>query len=109
MKSPPINIPSILFVLTLLWVSSATADDVVILAAKFQQQASTPGSTQWSVSVTLKHNDSGWDHYADEWRIVGIDGQVFVTHPCNQCSTKILKTIDTFEIRALILQSQFQF
>jgi hypothetical protein len=77
MKSLAINRPSILFVLTLLWISSVTADDIDILAASFQQQASQLGSTQWSVSVTLKHNDTGWDHYADEWRIVDIDGQVF--------------------------------
>lgn len=25
--------------------------------------------------VTLKHEDSGWDHYADYWRVVTEDGQ----------------------------------
>lgn len=24
----------------------------------------------WRVGVTLKHADSGWDHYADGWRLV---------------------------------------
>ena len=27
-------------------------------------------------SVTLKHADSGWDHYADKWEVVAPDGTV---------------------------------
>jgi hypothetical protein len=30
----------------------------------------------WSVAVTLHHGDSGWDHYADEWRVVDGAGRV---------------------------------
>lgn len=29
----------------------------------------------WSVNVTLQHADTGWDHYADGWRIVTADGR----------------------------------
>jgi hypothetical protein len=25
--------------------------------------------------VTLKHGDTGWDHYADAWRVVSSDGK----------------------------------
>lgn len=28
----------------------------------------------WRASVTLEHEDSGWDHYADAWRLVDKDG-----------------------------------
>jgi len=28
----------------------------------------------WSFSVTIKHADTGWDHYADAWRVVDKDG-----------------------------------
>ena len=77
MKMPTITRTSILSVLTLICIGSASADDVNILSAHFQQQAQHQGGTQWSVSVTLRHNDTGWDHYADEWRIVDIDGQIF--------------------------------
>lgn len=28
----------------------------------------------WTVLVTLSHPDTGWDHYADGWRIVDADG-----------------------------------
>jgi hypothetical protein len=24
----------------------------------------------WTFSVTLRHNDQGWDHYADKWIVV---------------------------------------
>lgn len=50
----------------------AEADDVKILAADF----TSSGDNQWSVSVTLKHNDSGWNHYADNWRVVDGEGNV---------------------------------
>ncbi len=32
---------------------------------------------RWNVSVTLKHSDTGWDHYADGWRVVSFSGEVF--------------------------------
>ena len=30
----------------------------------------------WRASVTLQHDDTGWDHYADAWRVVDSDGNV---------------------------------
>ncbi len=50
----------------------AEADDVKIVAADFVSR----GNNQWSVSVTLKHADAGWDHYADNWRVTDGDGNV---------------------------------
>ncbi len=29
----------------------------------------------WRFDVTLRHNDTGWDHYADAWRVVDPDGR----------------------------------
>ncbi len=29
--------------------------------------------------VTLKHDDKGWDHYANEWQILSPDGEVLGT------------------------------
>lgn len=46
--------------------NTAGADEVKILAADFDSS----GGNRWSVNVTLKHNDTGWDHYADNWRVV---------------------------------------
>ncbi len=28
----------------------------------------------WSFSVTLSHPDTGWDHYADGWRVLDMEG-----------------------------------
>ena len=50
----------------------ASADNAKILAADFQSL----GSHRWSVSVTLKHGDTGWDHYSDRWRVVDDEGNV---------------------------------
>lgn len=33
----------------------------------------------WRADVTLRHNDTGWDHYADAWRVVSPDGKVLAT------------------------------
>jgi len=33
----------------------------------------------WTFEVTLRHPDTGWDHYADGWRIVAPDGTVLGT------------------------------
>lgn len=33
----------------------------------------------WSFSVTVRHDDGGWDHYADRWEVVGPDGGVLGT------------------------------
>ena len=33
----------------------------------------------WHFEVTVQHADTGWEHYADAWRVVGPDGTVFGT------------------------------
>ncbi len=33
----------------------------------------------WTFRVSLYHNDTGWDHYADAWRIVDKDGKALET------------------------------
>ena len=50
----------------------AGAADVV--AAGAQRQGDT-----WTFSATVRHGDTGWDHYADAWRVVGPDGTVYGT------------------------------
>ena len=29
----------------------------------------------WTISVTWRHPDTGWDHYADGWEVLDADGQ----------------------------------
>ena len=33
----------------------------------------------WSFEVTVRHGDTGWEHYADAWRVAGPDGAVYGT------------------------------
>ncbi len=33
----------------------------------------------WQFNVTVRHDDAGWEHYADAWRVVGPDGTVYGT------------------------------
>ena len=38
-----------------------------------------PTGDTWRFDVTVCHADTGWDHYADAWRVVGPDGTVYGT------------------------------
>lgn len=51
---------------------TSNAGDVKIMAADFQGST----SNHWAVSVTLKHSDTGWEHYADNWRIIDDAGNI---------------------------------
>lgn len=55
-------------------VFSAIAGEVEIVKVRFEQRAGS-----WQVSTTLRHADSGWDHYADAWRVVDEQGNVLGT------------------------------
>jgi len=46
------------------------AGEVEIVNVKLLQHASS-----WTAQVTLRHTDTGWDHYADGWRVVSPDGK----------------------------------
>ncbi len=50
------------------------ADDAVIEAATARASGG-----DWTVAVTLRHGDTGWDDYADGWRVVDGDGTVLGT------------------------------
>ncbi|MGB0411088.1 MAG: hypothetical protein ACPGFA_05845 [Pikeienuella sp.] len=47
-------------------------------------EATRSGDT-WRFSVAVDHADTGWEHYADMWRVVGPDGAVYgervLAHP----------------------------
>ncbi len=60
--------------LSALWSVPAVAGEADIVATK----AELVGKT-WRFDVTVLHDDTGWDHYADKWDIVGEDGTVFGT------------------------------
>ncbi len=45
------------------------ASDVEIVNVQAVQSGGT-----WRFDVTLRHADSGWDHYADGWEVLAPDG-----------------------------------
>ena len=50
--------------------SAVNAGEVEIVKVKAEKQRA-----DWVFHVTLKHGDTGWDHYADAWRVVTEDGK----------------------------------
>ncbi|MFT7235844.1 MAG: hypothetical protein ACI9QV_001430 [Methylophagaceae bacterium] len=50
----------------------AKANEVEILAAALIHQS----HDEYLVNVKLRHQDTGWDHYADEWRIIDVQGNI---------------------------------
>ena len=47
----------------------ALADGPVVVGAAASQSGGT-----WRFDVTVSHPDTGWDHYADGWKVEGPDG-----------------------------------
>ena len=69
--------PTLLRLFAALFAFASTAGyagDVEVVAVTFNKQGRT-----WSVDTTLRHADSGWNHYADAWRVVTVDGRVLGT------------------------------
>lgn len=70
------------------------------------------GDDIFSFAVTVRHDDSGWDHYADRWEVVAPDGAVLGTrvllHPHeneqpftrSQSGIRIPAGIETVTVRA---------
>lgn len=63
-----------LLFLLLLPVATINADKVVVEHAVAECEA-----RQCRFDVTLRHADTGWDHYADQWRVLDPDGNVLGT------------------------------
>ena len=73
-----------MFALILLSLAPAHADEADVLTARIKRTA--PGI--FKIDAEVRHADTGWDHYADGWDIVGPDGEVIDTrvlgHPHEQ-------------------------
>jgi len=42
-------------------------------------RATPDSSDTWRFDVTVAHADTGWDHYADKWDVVGPSGKILGT------------------------------
>lgn len=62
--------------ITLAFISySVSANEVEILTATVIHQS----QDTYSFNVELQHQDTGWEHYADTWRIVDQQGNILGT------------------------------
>ena len=43
--------------------------------------SATPSTNGWRFDVTLAHGDTGWDDYADGWRVELADGTIIGERP----------------------------
>ena len=70
------------------------------------------GESAYQFDVTVRHNDEGWDHYANKWDVVAPDGTVLATrilhHPHEKeqpftrslSGVKIPKSVNKVSIQA---------
>jgi hypothetical protein len=65
-----------LIILHSLWLPSLShANEVEVVDVKATQQ----NDKTWRFNVTLKHDDKGWDHYANQWQIIAPDNKILGT------------------------------
>ena len=85
----------VLIVIIALFSCNILANDVEIVNVEFIHKS----GTSWRVNTTLKHADSGWDHYADAWRVMSKDGKklgeriLFHPHETEQPFTRSLSQL----------------
>ncbi len=60
-------------------------EEPVTLANVIFVRARLEAGGDWTFDVTVQHEDTGWEHYADLWEVLSMDGEVFatrvLTHP----------------------------
>lgn len=72
------------------------ADEPVIEAVTVTQTA----PNEFRFDVTIRHPDTGWDHYADGWRVLDMDGdelglrELFHPHVDEQPFTRSLRGVN---------------
>ncbi len=58
------------FVAALIMLPLPAMAEIPVIEKAIAQQ----NGTGWTFSVTLRHPDSGWDHYADGWEVLDENG-----------------------------------
>ncbi len=85
---------------------AAKADPPVI-----EDASARPSAEGWTISVTLSHPDTGWDHYADGWRVLNMDGNELglrvLAHP-HVREQPFTRSLSNIQIPAQTTQVQVQ-
>ncbi len=67
-------------VLSTVWLACALASAAIAGEADVEKvTVRKTGTGAYTFHVTVRHADTGWDHYANKWDIVGLDGTVLGT------------------------------
>ncbi len=61
--------------LTVLLAGAALAGEADVVGAEARRAA----DGTWNISATLRHADTGWEHYADAWEVLAPDGTLLGT------------------------------
>lgn len=65
--------------------STALANEPEIVDARATRTAANDDVETWRFDVTVRHADEGWDHYADAYEILSLEGEVLgvraLAHP----------------------------
>ena len=59
----------------LVFATTSMAGEADVVRVRFEQEK---GGT-WTFAVTVRHDDQGWEHYADRWEVLGPKGKVLGT------------------------------
>jgi len=62
-----------------LWILWPMAGSLAGEADVVGVKASPGKEGTWSFFVAVRHDDEGWDHYADRWEVLGTGGEVLAT------------------------------
>lgn len=65
----------------LICVLLATTSPALAEGPEIVKAEARASGTGWTVSVTLRHPDTGWDHYADGWEVRAPDGMLLGERP----------------------------
>ena len=72
---------SVMVTLTIISMNYVQAGEADVLKAEI----SAKGSGVYRIDVTARHEDAGWDHYANRWDILDLNGNVLgsrvLAHP----------------------------
>lgn len=65
----------LLALFTAAYASPSAADSPMAVKARILKL----GKTSYEIQVTVQHEDTSWEHYADRWEVIGPGGKVLGT------------------------------
>lgn len=77
-----------------------------------QVKAVQSANKSWCFHTTVRHNDQSWEHYADEWQVIDLEGNVLGVRPLahphdneqpftrSKCGIQIPQSITKVAVRA---------